>query len=96
MEDFPAKLADLLESIALKVRALTIDRVQRVIKVMSLGLITLFLGILALILLALAAFFAVAAPLGTTAAFAIFGGVFLVAGALIWGRRNRPPKEDHG
>ena len=49
MDDFPVKLADLLESIAGKARALTVDRVAQWTKMLALGMVAATLGLLALL-----------------------------------------------
>lgn len=92
LEEFPSKLTEFLERATSKVRSMTVDRAERVVKIVSLGMITVMLALAALVLLGLAAFNALAAATDGTAAFAILGGVFVLAGALVWSRRK--PKAD--
>ena len=94
MEDFATRFADLLENSALKVRSMTVDRFDRGIKIAALGIIAVTLGIIAVIFLIRAIFNAVAVPLGVLGAYALFGGLFVVAGAFLWAIRKRTPKED--
>lgn len=89
MDDFPARLADFLESISSRIRALTVDRVARWIKVSSLGMIAATLGIMALIFLLLTLYGALEIPLGPDGAFAVLGGVVLIAGLVLWRRRTK-------
>jgi len=89
MDDFPARLADFLESISARIRALTVDRVARWVKLTSLGMIALTLGIMAAIFLLLTVYGALEIPLGPDGAFAVLGGVVLIAGALLWRRRTK-------
>jgi archaellum biogenesis protein FlaJ (TadC family) len=89
MDDLPARLADFLESITSRIRALTVDRVARWIKVSSLGMIALTLGIMALIFLLLTVYGALEIPLGPDGAFAVLGGVVLIAGAVLWRKRTK-------
>ena len=47
--DFPAKVADLLEAVATRIRALTVDRIARAITFITLGMLALTLVGLAFI-----------------------------------------------
>lgn len=89
MDDLPARLADFLESISTRIRALTVDRVARWIKVSSLGMIALTLGIMAAIFLLLTVYGALEIPLGPDGAFAVLGGVLLIVGGWLWWRRTK-------
>lgn len=89
MEDFPARFADLLESIAQRVRALTTDRVGRWIRLSSLGLIAATLGMMAVIFLLLTIYGALAIPLGPDGAFGLLGLLALVAGIVLWSKRSK-------
>ncbi len=96
MDEIPTRFADLLENAALKVRSLTVDRLDRAVKITALGIIAVTLGAIAIIYLVRAIFEAVAVPLGVLGAYALFGGLFVVGGALMWAMRKRQPKEDNG
>ncbi|CAN5873238.1 hypothetical protein BH23ACT5_BH23ACT5_07150 [soil metagenome] len=89
MDDFPARLAELLESTATKVRALTVDRVANVIRVTTLGIIAATLALMAGIFLLLTAYRALEIPLGRGGALGVFGGLFAVGGALLWMTRTK-------
>jgi hypothetical protein len=89
MDDLPARLADFLESISARIRALTVDRVARWIKISSLGMVALTLGIMAAVFLLLTMYGALEIPLGPEGAFAVLGGVLLIAGAWLWLRRTK-------
>ena len=89
MEDFPARFADLLESIATRVRALTTDRVSKWIRVTSMGLVAATLGMMAVIFLLLTIYGALAIPLGPDGAFGLLGGLLLAAGVIIRSKRNK-------
>jgi hypothetical protein len=91
MEDFPVRFADLLESIATKVRSLTVDRVRKWIRVSSLGLVAATLGMMSLVFLLLTVYGALAIPLGPDGAFGVLGGLFLVGGLILWSRRSKNP-----
>ena len=94
MEDLATRFADLLENAALKVRSLTIDRLDRAIKITALGVVAATLGFIAVIYLIRAIFQAVAVPLGVLGAYALFGGLFVIGGAFMWAIRKRASKDD--
>jgi hypothetical protein len=88
MDDFPAKLASLLESAATKVRSLTIDRANRVIRLTTLGVIAAALAFMAVVFLFLTIYGALEIPLGEAGAFGVMGGLFVIGGALLWAKRS--------
>lgn len=89
MEDFAARFADTLESLASRVRSLTVDRVSRAIRLATLGMTAATLALLATVFLALALFGALAIPLGNDGAFGVLGLVVLVAGIVAWVKRKK-------
>ncbi len=95
MENFATRFADLLENTANKVRSLTIDRMDRGIKITSLGIVAATLALIAIVYLIRAIFVAVSVPLGVLGAYALFGGLFAVAGVFVWANRRRDKKETH-
>ncbi len=90
MENFAVRFADLLESVATRVRAMTVDRLSRVITVLAIAIGAALLGFASLVFVTVGLFRLVAIPLGVTAAYAAFGGLFVIAGALVWRMRNGP------
>ena len=93
MDDLATRFADLLENTALKARSLTVDRFDRAIKITALGVVAITLALIAGIYLIRAIFQAVAVPLGVIGAYTLFGGLFVVGGALMWAMRKREPEE---
>jgi hypothetical protein len=89
MEDFPARFADFLEMIATRVRSVTVDRINRWIRLSSLGMAALVLGLLALVFLVLSIYGALAIPLGSDGAFGVLGLVVLIFGLILWGNRKK-------
>ncbi|MEX0863543.1 MAG: hypothetical protein WD269_01555 [Acidimicrobiia bacterium] len=89
MQEYAVKFAEFLEQVALKVQAMTIDRVSRLIKVSGLGILVGTLGFAALIFLGWALFGALEIPLTTAGAFAVFGGLLVGAGGFLWFSRSR-------
>ncbi|MFO7548175.1 MAG: hypothetical protein R6X29_04790 [Acidimicrobiia bacterium] len=93
MEEFATQFADLLERTAGRVRQLTADRAANVIRIASLGLPVLVLGVLAVVFLFMTLHGALSIPLGSAGAFAVMAGLFLVAGAFVWRKRRQAPEE---
>ena len=89
MNDFPTRFADLLESIATRVRALTTDRVAKWIRMSSLGIGAVTLGMTAVVFLLRTIYGALAIPLGADGAFGVLGGLVLAAGIVLWSKRSK-------
>ncbi len=89
MNDFPTRIADLLESVAARAKALTVDRAEKAVTIASLGLAAAVLGVLTVIFLFMTIHGALAIPLGDWGAYAVVGGLFLVGGALLWSKRTQ-------
>lgn len=96
MENFAARFADFLEGIAAKARSLTVDRLGKAITLTAIGIGAAVLGLVALIFLIVALFRLLAAGVGETGAYAILGGLFLIAGWFLWRKRNETPEDVHG
>jgi protein-S-isoprenylcysteine O-methyltransferase Ste14 len=92
MEDLAPRFAELLESSAAKVRALTVDRARRGITITSLAIPALVLGGFAVVFLFMTIHSALAILVGQWIAYAIEAGLFGVGGALLWTKRI--PKEE--
>lgn len=75
--------------IATRVRSLTVDRISRWIRLSSLGMAALTLGLLALVFLVLSIYGALAIPLGSDGAFGVLGLVVLIFGFILWGNRKK-------
>lgn len=102
MEDFPTRVADFLESLATRIRELTVDRVARVIKFVTLGLLAITLVTIAFIFL-LVGIFRILEELIFKAcdcsqameiSYGAVAGLFVLVGALLWSRRSRTKTED--
>lgn len=96
MSDLATRFADLLEASADKVRSLTVDRVDRYGTIGGMALAAFALALVASIMLVRGIFLAVSVPLGVTGAYAFFGGLFVIAGALVWAMRKRASATDDG
>jgi len=97
VEDFPTRVADLLESVATRIRALTVDRAARAITWVTLGLVGLVLVVMAFIFFLVGLFRIVeelifkACDCGAAMeiSYGAVGGLFLLIGALLWSRRTK-------
>lgn len=90
MEDFPARLAALLESTAAKARALTVDRAANTIRLTTLGLVAAAFGLMAMVFLFMTIYGALEIPLGDWGAYGVLAGLFVIVGVFMWVKR---PKE---
>ena len=72
-----------------RVRALTVDRVSRVIRLATMGMTALTLALVAAVFLILTIFGALAIPLGNDGAFAVLGLVALIGGIVAWLQRKK-------
>ena len=87
MDDFPAQIADFLESTAVKIRGLTVARLRNAATWTAVGILAGTLGLVIVIFLLVAIFRLVAELTTVEVAYLIFGGLFLIAGALLWSKR---------
>jgi len=89
VEDFPRKIADLLETAAQRVRAMTVDRIANGVKWTALSILFTMLALVAFIFLSIGLFRILAEVVGSTIiAYAIVGGIFLIGGLFLWLKRN--------
>jgi len=89
MHEYATRFADLLEQVATRVRAMTVDRLARYIKLTGLGILAAALALTSLVFLVWTIFGALEIPLTTAGAFAVFGVVLVVAGGVLWFMRSR-------
>lgn len=89
MENFAVRFADFLEDLAKRARAMTVDRVTKIVTFVGIGIAVALLGLVAAIFLLIASFRLVDYWIGTTGAYAGFGGLFVLAGVFVWRKRTR-------
>ncbi len=82
-----ARIADLLEMIAAKVRELTVDRAAVAITWIAVGLMLFAAIAMAIFWLLVGIFRALGALMGTEVAYAVVGAILILAGAIVWIRR---------
>lgn len=87
MEDFPVKIADLLESVATRVRSLTVERVAGWARWTAVGVVIALLGLVMAIFTIVALFRLLAGLVTPEGAYAILGAIFVVAGIFLWRQR---------
>lgn len=92
MDDFPVRIADMLESAATKVRSLTVDRVARITKWIALGMVMAILAFIAFLFIMIGSFRILGELIGVRTAYAVIGGLFALGGVLLWSKRN--PRKD--
>jgi len=87
MDDFPVKIADLLESLATRVRSLTVERVAGWARWTAVGVVLALLGLVMTIFTIVALFRLLAGLVTTEGAYGILGAIFVVAGIFLWRQR---------
>jgi hypothetical protein len=87
MDDFPVKIADLLETVATRIRAMTVDRVRGWAVWAAVGVVVGMLGLLLAIFLIIGLFRLLAELVGAEPAYLILGGLFVIVGMLLWSKR---------
>lgn len=101
-DDFPTRIADLLEAVATKIRAMTVDRIARLITLITLGIVALMLVSTALVFLLIGLFRIVGELVHKAGGgdwsmeitYVVVGGVFLLLGWLMWRKRTTAPAGD--
>lgn len=93
MDEFATKFADFLdERIVKPVRSITDDKVDRMLVLVALGLVAAMLLLLAAIFSTVAIFRLLSIYVTATAAYTILGGLFMVIGAFVWSKRFPKPE----
>lgn len=93
--DWPAQAADTIERVVGTVRDKTVVPAQRATRAVVYGLLTAFFLFVAITLLVIGAFRGLVVLTDRVwLAYAICGGILVLAGAFCWSRRMRPPKDD--
>lgn len=89
MHEYASRFADLLEDVATRVRAMTVDRIANVIRMAGMGIVVAALALSTVTFLIWAIFGALEIPLTTAGAFGVFAVLFLVTGGVLWFKRSR-------
>lgn len=89
MEDLPRRLAELLETVATRVRALTIDRIARGVTMASMAVPIVVLAVLTVVFLFMTIHGALAIPLTPAGAYGVMAGLFAIGGVFAWRKRSQ-------
>lgn len=81
------RVADLLESVATRIREMTVDRAATGITSAAIGIIAVFAALMAVFWLLVGIFRILGTLMGTETAYAVVGLILILAGALVWSRR---------
>ena len=91
MNDYPTQIADFLEETAGKIRSMTVDRLANAAKWTGVGIVAALLGLVLCIFLVVGLVRLLAGLVGMQWAYAIIGGLFVIAGMFLW--RMRIPRK---
>lgn len=94
MDDYASKLADLLEEIALRVRSMTTDRIEKGAKWTAIGIVVAMLALLLIIFVLIGLFRILGTLMPVEWAYTILGGIFIIIGAFLWKTRRPDPEEE--
>jgi hypothetical protein len=95
--DWPAQAADAIERVVGTVRDKTVVPAQRATRAVVYGLLAAFFILTAVALLMIGAFRGLVILTGEVwGAYAICGGILVLAGAFCWTRRFKRPERDDG
>ncbi len=82
-----ARIADLLELIATRIREMTVDRVAVAVTWVAVGVVLFAAVAMALFWLLVGIFRALGALMGMETAYAVVGVILVIAGAIVWIKR---------
>ncbi|MCL1587224.1 MAG: phage holin family protein [Actinomycetia bacterium] len=81
------RIADTLETIATRIREMTVDRAAKGVTSTSIGIIAVVAGFMAVFWLLVGIFRLLGTLMGTETAYAVVGLVLILVGAILWSRR---------
>ena len=81
------RIADTLETIATRIREMTVDRAATGVTSTSIGIIAVVAGFMAIFWLLVGIFRILGTLMGTETAYAVVGLVLILVGAILWSRR---------
>lgn len=89
MDDYPAQIAGFLEDTAGKIRSLSVDRLRNIALWTAVGMVLAMLALIIVTFLLVGLFRLLAEATTVEIAYVILGGLFLIAGAFLWSKRNQ-------
>lgn len=90
-----ARIADLLETIAAKVREMTVDRAANAVTWVAVGVVLLVAIAMALFWLLVGIFRALGALMGMETAYVVVGVLLIIGGAIFWIKRYPQDRKSH-
>jgi hypothetical protein len=89
-DDWVVQTADTIERVVGTVRSKTTEPLERIGRLIVYGIVAAFVGLTALVLLAITAVrvLDIAIPGDVWSAHAIVGGIFVLVGLFLWGKRS--------
>lgn len=93
MDDFPKKIADLLEVTATKIRGMTVDRVAIGVRWTAAGVVLAMIGATLVLFLLIGLFRVLGEAIGYEVAYAVLGAIFLVVGVFLLRQRKFTEKD---
>jgi hypothetical protein len=85
--DLASRIAGLLETVATRIRSMTVDRVATAVTWTAMGIVLTILAFLVVLWSLVAGFRALGTLIGQELAYAIVGAVLGVAGVILWSMR---------
>ena len=90
-----ARLADLLEVIASKIREMTVDRAAAAVTWAAVGVVLLAAVAMALFWLLVGIFRALGALMGMETTYVVVGVILIIGGAIVWIKRYPQDRKQH-
>jgi ABC-type maltose transport system permease subunit len=95
MDRYATAFVDWLEQATRRFRVATVGRARHVVDLSMVGMVAATLVFVAALFLVVGLFRAVGELIGVITAYAVFGGIFVGLGWLVWRRRDpAPPSQD--
>ena len=94
MEDLAVRFADFVESVALRIRGLTVEPAEKAARIVALSLPAIVLAVVAIVMLFMTIHSTLAILLGSQwAAYAVETGLFAVLSWFVWSKRHQTAED---
>jgi hypothetical protein len=87
------RIADTLETVATRIREMTVDRAATGVTSTSIGIIAIVAGFMAIFWLLVGIFRILGTLMGTETAYAVVGLILILVGAILWWKRYPQDKK---
>lgn len=91
-----ARIADLLEQVAVKIRELSVDRASTAVTWIAVSVLLLTAAIMIIFWMLVGIFRILGTLMGTEVAYSVVGVILIIVGAIVWSKRypqDRAPQE---